>query len=185
MTTSLTSDSELLYLAKAVLDGEGFAVEEHADESLNILLAENAWFVLAVTAVATIQDLEEAESRVEAILAARMNTADIGPKRWDAYLVLLTRERLLEGTDSRGIFEINYDTRAIRRIARADVGASLADVRYALAPFVAPIELRDPMASRDALEMLVDALVSEGTDGDVAGRAVLAFRQGGVIDDAI
>ena len=79
----------------------------------------------------------------------RLTASDAGPKRWDAYLILLTQERSPETSDTtRELFNINYDTTGLRRLAHTGVDATLTAVRQALIPFVAPIELDDPSVAR-------------------------------------
>lgn len=182
---SIRADAELLALARAVLVDEGYAVEDVAEDGVPLILAENRYFVLGVVTAATIAQIVVAEGWAEEFLAARLRSADIGPKVWDAYLILLTQERLPEGSSAtQELFEINYDTRGIRRIVHTDVFPRLADVRNALTPFVAPIELDDPAIGSSAFESFVESLVARGIDREVAVRAVTAFRQGADIVDA-
>lgn len=180
------ADAELLALARAVLIDEGYVVEDVSKDGVHLLLAENRYFVLGVVTAATIAQIVVAEGWAEEFLSDRLRSADIGPKVWDAYLILLTQERLLEGGEAtRKLFEINYDTRGIRRIAHSDVHPRLADVRDALTPFVAPIELDDPAILASPFESFIDSLVARGIDREVAVRAVTASRQGGEIVDAL
>jgi hypothetical protein len=175
----IRADAELLALARAVLVDEGYVVEDVAADGVPLLLAENRYFVLGVVAAATIAQIVVAEGWAEEFLAGRLRSADVGPKVWDAYLILLTQERLPEGGDAtRKLFEINYDTRGIRRIAHAGVFPRLTDVRNALTPFVAPIELDDPTIATSVFESFIESLVARGIDREVAVRAVTASRQG-------
>jgi hypothetical protein len=80
---------------------------------------------------------------------------------------------------------MNYDTRGVRRIVHSGVFPRLADVRNALTPFVAPIELDDPTIATSPFDSLVESLVARGIDREVAVRAVTAWRQGGNIADAL
>jgi hypothetical protein len=183
--SSIRADAELLALARAVLVDEGYVVEDASPDGVPLLLAENRYFVLGVVTAATIAQIVLAEGWAEDFLGGRLRTADVGPKVWDAYLILLTQERLPEGGDvTRELFDINYDTRGIRRIAHSGVFPRLADVRNALTPFVAPIELDDPTIAASALESFVESLVARGIDREVATRAVTAWRQGADIVDA-
>jgi len=180
------ADAELLGLARAVLVDEGFSIEDVPDDGLPLLLAENRYFIVCVTTAATINQLILAEGRAEEVLVERLRAADVGPKVWDAYLILLTQERLAEGGPAtRELFDINYDTRAIRRIVHSGVYPTLAEVRNALTPFVAPVELDDPTIATSPFESFIEALVGRGIDRDVAVRAVTAGRQGADIVDAI
>jgi hypothetical protein len=185
-TLAIRGDAELLALARTVLVDEGYAIEDIEVGGVHLLLAENRYFVLGVVTAATIDQIVIAEGWAEELLADRLRAADIGPKIWDAYLILLTQERLPEGGHAtRELFEINYDTRGIRRIAHSGVLPSLADVRNGLTPFVAPIELDDPTIVTSPFEPFVESLVARGVDREVAVRAVTAWRQGSNIADAL
>lgn len=182
---SMGSDRELLALARSVLTDEGYAVEELAGD-IWVLLAENPYFLVAVTATPTIAQLLAAEPLAESAISERLATTDPGPKRWDAYLILLTQERSPQSRQTtRDLFEINYDTNNLRRIAHAGVEPTLAAVRDALTPFVAPIELDDPSITRDPFDSMVAALAARGVDRDVANRAVAAFKQGVSLGDVL
>jgi hypothetical protein len=181
----LSWDRDLLALARSVLVDEGYAVEEVAGD-VALVLAENPYFLVAVSATPTIAQLLSAQSLAEAAIADRLALSDPGPKRWDAYLILLTQERSPENKQTtRDLFEINYDTSNLRRIARAGVQATLAAVRDALTPFVAPIELDDPSIARDPFEAMVAALAARGVDRDLASRAAAAFKQGVPLGDVL
>jgi len=185
-TQGIRADAELLALARAVLVAEGYVVEDVAADGVPLLLAENRYFVLGVVTAATIAQIVVAEGWAEELLARRLGSADVGPKVWDAYLILLTQERLPEGGGAtRELFDINYDTRGIRRIAHSGVFPRLADVRSALTPFVAPIELDDPSIATSAFESFIESLMARGIDREVAVRAVTAWRQGADIVHAI
>jgi hypothetical protein len=183
---SIRVDDELLALARTVLIDEDYVVEDVTADGLHLLLAENRYFVLGVVTTATIDQIVVAEGWAEEFLVERLRSADMGPKLWDAYLILLTQERLPEsGNATRDLFQINYDTRGVRRIAHSGVFPRLVDVRNALTPFVAPIELDDPTIATSAFESFIESLVARGIDREMAVRAVTASRQGADIADAL
>jgi hypothetical protein len=182
---TVSSDRELLALARSVFVDEGYAVEDVTGD-ISLLLAENPYFLVAVSATSTIAQLLLAEPLAEAAVSHRLAASDPGPKRWDAYLILLTQERSPENRQTtRDLFEINYDTSNLRRIAHAGVQATLAAVRDALTPFVAPIELDDPSIARDPFDAMVAALAARGVDRDLASRAAAAFKQGVPLGDVL
>lgn len=182
--TGFRSDADLAAIAKEVLAGEGFAHE--AVEESGILLAENRYFILALAATPTIQELLSAEPIVENAVGERMKAANVGPKLWDAYVVLLTQERPSEeGSASLPLFGINYDTQGFRRIARAGVEPTIRGVRNALTPFVQPVRLEEAGLASDPFDSMVGALVRHGIDSEFALRSVEIFRQGGRINDSL
>jgi hypothetical protein len=183
--TSSTSDSELLTIARRVLEDEGYSVE-FLTSGVNLVLAENPYFVVAVAAMSTIQELLLIEGIAEATLAARLSESAIGPKKWDAYLVLLTQERSPEDdATTRDLYAINYDTARLRRIAHTGVDATPEAVAHALAPFVAPVEATSTEMHQDPFVALVDALATRGVSRELANRAVAAFEQGASLDDVL
>lgn len=184
--TSTRSDPELLALAGEVLSEQGYAIQQVSKNGLDLLFAENPYFIVAVVTAPTISELILVEGQAEEILQTQLRGADIGAKVWDAYLVLLTQATLIDGgEETRQLFGINYDTHGVRRIAQSDVSPTSRGVRLALTPFVAPIELGDPSITMDAFAAFVDAVVERGVDPEIAARAVNAFRQGGRVADAI
>jgi hypothetical protein len=175
----LSSDDELLALARSVLSDEGYAVEDVRTGDVVFLLAENAYFLVGVSATPTIAQLLLAEGLVEAALSDRLSSSDAGPKIWDTYLVLLTQERSPETPFvTKGLYEINYDTARLRRIAHAGVDASRLAVSSALSPFIAPLELENPVVTENPFESMVRVLTTHGVEQQVARRAVDAFEQG-------
>ena len=177
-------DEDLLALARTVLAESGFVLE--LAESEKVLLAENAFAIIALAATPTLADLLSAEAALEALLKTRIANANVGPKLWDAYLVLLTQESPQgQGGVYQQLFEINYDTHEFRRIARVGVGLTIREVRNALTPFVEPVRLKEAGLSADPLDALPASLGRHGVDRDVAMRAVEVFRQGGRLDDVL
>lgn len=177
-------DEDLLALARTVLAESGFVAELVHSET--VLLAENQFAIVALAATPTLADLLAAEATVESFLRARIAEANVGPKVWDAYLVLLTQDSSQSpGRNYQRLFEINYDTHEFRRIARVGVGPTFREVRSALTPFVEPLRLDEAGLSVDPLDSLPAALNRHGIDMDIAERAVDIFRQGGRLDDAL
>ena len=184
-TTTPPSDPELLTVARAVLEDQGYRVEM-VSGAVDLVLAENAYFVVAVAATHTIQDLILIEGVAEAALTERLDASPIGPKKWDAYLVLLTQERSPEDdATTRGLYAINYDTARLRRIAHTGIDVSPEAVAHALAPFVAPIEVTTTDIHGDPFAALVDALEARGVGRELASRAITAFEQGASLDDVL
>ena len=183
-TLSARSDDELLQVTRTVLADQGFHVETMSG-SIDLVLAENSYFVIAVAAMNTIGELIQAEPVAFEALAQLIESAALGPKKWDTYLVLLTQEKSAEDDDvTRDLYAINYDTSRLRRIAHTGVDPTPDAVSHALAPFVEPSS--DASAAQaDAFDSLLRALISRGVDGELAQRAITAFEQGATLDDVL
>lgn len=182
---STRSDHELLGLAEDAFTEQGFQTEM-VEGDLEMLLAENRYFVVAVIAMNTIGNLMLAEPVAFEALARRIASATMGPKKWDTYLVLLTQERSAEDDEvTRALFSINHDTAHVRRIAHTGVTSTPTGVAHALAPFLRPIVLGDSIVQDDALAALLHALIEGGVDEGLAQRAVAIFEQGGSLDDVL
>lgn len=181
---STRSDDELLSITQTVMSEHGFHVETLSGP-IDLVLAENSYFVVAVAAMATIRDLILAETVAVDALAQRIESAALGPKKWDTYLVLLTQEKSAEDDDiTRDLYAINYDTSRLRRIAHTGVDPTPEAVSHALAPFVEP-KPSAAAAQADALDSLLRALISRGVDEELAQRAITAFGQGAALDDVL
>lgn len=178
------SDDELLRVTRTVLADQGFHVEA-VSWSIDLVLAENSYFVIAVAAMNTIGELIQAEPVAFEALAQRLESAALGPKKWDTYLVLLTQEKSAEDDNiTRDLYAINYDTSRLRRIAHTGVDPTPDAVSHALAPFVEPSS-NTSAAQADAFDALLQALISRGVDGELAQRAIAAFEQGATLDEVL
>jgi hypothetical protein len=179
------SDTELLSVVEVVLKGQAFSVEK-IEQTMDLLLAENEYFIVAVVASHTIQDLRDSQGFAEGILAARLDAEALGPKKWDVYLVLLTQEVAAEDdTITRELYAINYDTTRLRRVAHTGVSATQESVSRALAPFIAPVQTRGGAIHKEPMDSLFAALNERGVDPDLASRAIAAFEQGAALDDVL
>lgn len=185
ISLSNRSDNELLGFTRTVLSEQGFQVET-LNQEVDLLLAENSYFVVAVAAMNTIQNLILAEPLVSEALSRRLGTVPLGPKKWDTYLVLLTQEKSTEDDAStRDLYAINHDTSRVRRIAHTGVDPTLDAARQALSPFIEPMSPTTPVAVNNALESLLQTLIAHGVGQDFAQRAVTAFEQGASLDDVL
>lgn len=178
------SDDDLLQVTRSVLTDQGFQVGSLGG-TIDLVLAENNYFVVAVAAMNTIGELIQAEPVALDALGQLLESAILGPKKWDTYLVLLTQEKSAEDDDvTRDLYAINYDTSRLRRIAHTGVDPTPDAVSHALAPFVAPSS-KTLVGQADAFESLLQALVSRGVDEALAQRAITAFEQGATLDDVL
>ena len=180
------TDEDLFALARTVLSEAGFAQEKVKLQDTAVLLAENEYCIVALAATPTMDDLVAAEPHLEAYLRKGVEDADIGPKLWDVYVVLLTQEKPSEqGSGLLPLFTINYDTRGFRRIARVGIEATTQGVRNALISFVEPVKLENRELTTAPLVALSDELISYGIEESVATRAVEIYQTGGQLDDAL
>lgn len=184
-STSARSDNELLRIAKVVLSGQGFHTESVTGD-IDLVFAENSYFIVAVAAMNTIRDMIFGEPAAFEALVHRIEKVALGPKKWDTYLVLLTQERSAEDDDvTRDLYAINYDTSQLRRIAHTGVDPTPEAVSHALAPFIEPTTSLTSSAQADPLNSLLGALISRGVDQELAQRAIAAFEQGASLDDVL
>lgn len=179
------TDDGLLNITKAVLLDQGFHVEVVRGD-VDLILAENSYFIIGVCALNTIHELILAEPIALSTLALRAGSANLGPKKWDTYLVLLTQDKTGEDdAATRDLYAINYDTSRLRRIAHSGIDPTSAAVRHALAPFIEPASSTTDSTKSDALDSLLHALTSRGVSDELANRAISAFAQGAALDDVL
>ena len=184
-------DTDLLHLSRHVLRHEDFLVQDSAG-AFPVLLAENLHFVLAVVATASVSGFPHAEDAAMEALAEHIPREQPGPKKWDAYIVMLTRDTARsENGDSavtHSLYDIAYDRFGMRRIAHVGVEPTPAGVRDALANFFAlPIHGSNPgtTLAADPLADLRVALTKHRVNHDLAGRALALFQSGATISHDI
>ncbi len=168
-------DLALIDESRRLLEQFGFTVieAELSPARLPWLLAENGLFALGIAAARTLRYLLALEAHATPVLAERIRGA--GPKRWDAYLVLLARE----DRDDRGtrmVRNLQYDTSLLRRVVNLGVQADEASVRRALAAFL-PLPPPGQQEMGSAFADLVEELVLQGIERESALGAVQFFQQ--------
>lgn len=182
--TETFSESPLLRDADATLSDAGFLtrLEPIPDAEAPWLLAENAFFVLAVVAVLTLAEAKRVEAFASAELLRRTVSADVGGKLWDAYLVVLCEELVADPDQTRELVAMQYDMRGVRRLIATGV-TDRGPVVEALRPF---LPLPPPMAGglSDVFAALVEQLVLNGIDRDKASHYATVFASTGSVDDA-
>lgn len=184
-STTPILESELLEVAALVLRDADCRLRVHRlPQGPEFLLAENAYFILAVVASGSPRDIIEVERRVANELTALSSRSDVGPKRWDLYLVILAPRDAEESRElARDVYRITYDTQHLRRIAVLDVEPTLESLRDALRPFLPTLAPDTAQPLGDALTELESALVKHSIEPDKAARAVAAFRRSRTLDD--
>jgi hypothetical protein len=180
-----TSDPGLLAVARRVLTQHGFHSSERPLDGVGEttwLLAESDYFLLGVAAGKTFEDLLVLEGYLAAALGALFNENDLGPKRWDSYVVLISSA----GTDQRGapdVVRLQYNTRSLRRLVCLGTPAREDAVAEALATFL-PLPEPPPGGLPSAFDELVAQLVINGIPEEQAATAVTNYRSSGSIEGA-
>jgi hypothetical protein len=180
-----TSDPGLLAVARRVLTQHGFQASERSLEDAGEatwLLAESDYFLLGVAAGGTFEDLLVLEGYLTAALGVLFGEKDLGAKRWDSYVVLISST----GTDQRGapdVVRLQYNTRSLRRLVCLGTPAREDAVAEALATFL-PLPEPPPGGLPSAFDELVAQLEINGIPKEQAATAVKNYRSSGSIDGA-
>jgi hypothetical protein len=184
MTTlgDLTSDSGLLAAAALVLRSRGFVVHTThlSNSSVPLLLAEDAHFVLCVIEFESADQLTALESAGTFELTEHLEGALA--KRWDAYLVLLSRDLAPTNAFTSTVSDILYNTRYVRRLVRWGVSNTEESVTRALRPFVG-LPNQDPGHALDPVQLLLDRLPLYGIDKTTAVEAISMWQASGDLVD--
>lgn len=175
--TEPATDPLLLGVSRRVLSARGFRIRESQLDGLVAapwLLAENDYFLLGLTAGSTLDDLRVLEGYVAAEMNQLLEKAELGPKRWDSYVVLLGSS----DADKRGdpdLLRLQYNTRSLRRVVSLGVQASEEAVSRALTAF---LPLPDPPAGGlpSPFEGLLEQLIINGVARERAVQAVATYR---------
>src|SRR5579862_6538632 len=139
MNEYIAVDSELLELAEMALRGAGYSTRLETGV-VEMLLAENRFAVVIVSAGSSVSDLFKLEPILTEHLVAESSTGVMGSKRWDLYVVLLTTQSIEnDSRDWEPIFSMAYDTRYARRYLRTGLAPTLSSVQAALRPLL-PME---------------------------------------------
>lgn len=183
---TLDFGQEYLQLAEAMLRGGGFAVSRvKLSSTLELLVAENDYFVLGIAVAPTLLQLLQMESSLSIDFSNRVAQQAAGPKQWDAYLVLLTpASGEISKDEVAELSAINYNTRYIRRLAHVGVRPTHESLEQALRPFLPLPSLQDLDSGTDALLLLEQELPRYGVDSEHSARVIARYRTSGIIDDA-
>lgn len=180
-----TSDLGLLAIARRVLTQRGFHASERPLDGpgeATWLLAESDHFLLGVTTGETFEDLLVLEGYLAAALSALFDENDLGPKRWDSYVVLISSA----DADQRGapdVVRLQYNTRSLRRLVCLGIPAREDTIAQALATFL-PLPEPPPGGLPSAFDELVAQLVINGIPEEQAVPAVKNYHSSGSIDGA-
>jgi hypothetical protein len=176
-------DPALLAVARRVLTQHSFRVTESpvaAEDETTWLLADSDYFLLGVAAGQSFEDLLVLEGFISAALAAIFEERELGPKRWDSYVVLLCSS----DADQRGapdVVRLQYNTRSLRRLVALGVPPREDEVAEALATFL-PLPEPPPGGLRSAFDELTAQLIINGIPEEQAHSVVAHYRASGRID---
>lgn len=191
--TAPAFSSQVLALAAEILTQEHFTIRRHqltlfdgtvesdpaakyAEAEEEVLLAEDAYFVLAAAATPSLARLRFVEPFLSSYLASRMAERSVGDKVWDGYVVLLTDERFSDLDSTSSIYQMLYDTSYVRRMVSLGVRPTKSSLRNALRPFLSLRRVEVCEVLGDVLHDLAEALATEGVDRSTAVKAVENFR---------
>jgi hypothetical protein len=182
--SSTFSESPLLRDADATLTDAGFLtrVEAIPQAESSWLLAENEFFVIAIVAAPTLDEAKRIEAFASAELLQRTSSLDVGGKLWDAYLVILCEELVVDPEAMRQLVAMQYDMRGVRRLVATSV-TDRGPVVEALRSFL-PLPPPMPGGLSDVFAALIDQLDLNGVDREDAGHYVTVFAETGSLDEA-
>jgi hypothetical protein len=171
----IASDDELLAIADTVLTSDGYATSSASVGGFPTLLAEDEDNVLIVAALITVRDVLRIEPDISKALTNRLGSVELGPKKWDGYVVLLTAQPGQSDTTD-DLFHLTYNLLQIRRIVRVGVSPTIAGVERALRALLRLPKAADSLGVDDPLSAMQSRLVADGLDPVAVDEAVTAFR---------
>lgn len=172
----------LLGPASLLLQGYGYSTQHIAiDTALTMVLAENAYFALGIVEFGDAMSLPEVESRAVSDVATRLS-GDGGAKRWDVYVVLMTRAAVEGDSMPESIAAIIYNTHFVRRVVRWSVQPEPASLARALRPFL-PLTSAEAGGETGPLNRLVARLPLFGVTAEEAEQAIAEWRAMGRSND--
>lgn len=139
-----------------------------------LLLAENDYFALGVAEFEAPAHLSAVEEACASALAKRIST-EAGPKRWDAYLILLSTTVQDDETMPEAVANIVYNTRFFRRLVRWSVAPESNSLERALRPFL-PFTAAQAGLSTGPVDRLKESMASYGVSRDEADHAIALWR---------
>lgn len=169
------SDESLLELADFVLESAGYAVMRLSTSDMTASIAENDNNIVIVAALVSPEDLVEAEPVVARQLTEKLVARDVGAKKWDAYVVLLSAQRASDD-QTESLANLANNLRRVRRVIRVGVEPTRAAVSRALRLLLPLPEPPTERAIADPLELMRERLLIDGVDPNVVQTALEVFR---------
>lgn len=167
--THIGAPAGLLGQAALTLRANGYATRYVAQAEGQLLLASNQWFIIGVAQFDSLADLALVESSGSTALSEEM--VDVGPLRWDAYLLLLTSNARDHDDVPPSVAEITYNTQYHRRLIKWGVLPTADSISVALGPFLA---LQNGNASEpmDPVRLIATRMQLHGVSADQAESAL-------------
>lgn len=186
MTEPGLSQDALRNHLKGVLEEAGFSVQSWNVSGLEepVILAENAYHIIAFQIFEAWQDLVEKVDSIEIELSALIGKSEAKSKAWDAYLVLACRAGISGSSEINQMSSLTYNTNRTRKIIRANIGDSLTKLEEIVTPFLALKKAEYSAKGRDPLDLLQAKMIAAGHDRTTVERAVTSFKETGRVADA-
>lgn len=176
MSEPRKTDDSLLELAEVVLRKANFRLQyDRIGGDEPVLLVENSDAVAAVAAFLSVRDLIEAESDVSRAVSRRVASAPASPKRWDAYVVLLTSARSA-AQYSEELALLTQNLRHVRRIVRVGVDPTRAGLTRALRPLLPLAAINESRWDEDPLGSMRRLLERDGFEAREIEKALDDFQ---------
>jgi len=166
-----TPATPALSVAAVLLRSYGFSTRHISSKSgIPILLAENPLFALGVVEFESQGQLPTVEADAASELTDLLARAEGGPKQWDAYLVLLSRDGGSPDSLPSAVTSILHDTRYLRRLVRWDVQPDEESLHDALRIFL-PLPSSTAAQIAAPLQLLIEQLPAHGVPHELARSA--------------
>lgn len=161
--------SGLLGQSALTLQANGYLTRYVVQDSGQLLLATNPWFIIGIAQFESLADLSTVES--EGSFALSEQLGDVGPLRWDAYLVLLTAGARTDYEMPVSVAEITYNTQYHRRLIRWDVLPTEDSISTAFRPFL-PLPNANVSEPTDPVRSLVNRMQLHGLTSEQAEMSI-------------
>lgn len=185
MTTASVPDSSFRQYATSLFERSGFATRQASvpDQYDPVLLAENAYYLVAFQVFGNWNQLSSSISNVQAYMADLVARAEGSSKVWDTYLLFVCRSQL-EPEEANALAELSYDVRNTRKIIRAGIGDEITSLDEVVRPFQSLREAQVSAKEREPLILLRNSIIDNGEDPAEVDRLIDMYNTiGEIIDD--
>ncbi len=187
MDENIPTNSSFREYFASILRDAGFDVQIYLLEkdSDPIVLAENAYYVIAFQVFDLWSDLTDSVGRIEMDFSALISQHTDTPKVWDAYMILVCRSNIHGKQEFNELSDMLYNTRYTRKIVRYGFEDSISKLSEVARPFVSLREARSSAKGRDPLRLLEAKMIESGLDSkdrDTLHRLITIFRDRGNLD---